>query len=391
MLDRIVTEFLKICTTEGLDKTQIDILDEYLHDLGVIIHFTDRIDLHNMVILKHDWATKAFYKILDTKSVRDRSGILLHSELNKIWDIKIYPHDIHPILLELMNKFELAYELPDKKSHLVAELLPSTEPEFEWDDTNSLPFYYCYDFLPAGVMTRFIVRVHQDLEYCKNDGKQLCWKEGAVLHQGKTRALIKIKPVERLIEIKINGDKKRELLAIIRYHFDHINSSIKKVKITEEIPCNCSNDCPHKFNYEQLLNAEKVNKETVDCPVNWKEVPISLLLDGYEKKENRMKEIDKNEKRDGPRVYVGNGGISIYSGRDTKTGDITSTPAPQPEAPEKMKSLQDILANPATIASFIVTLAGILLSFSNFWYAVILVIIGILIFVFLVVLNSKTG
>ena len=155
-------EFIQICTTEGLDKTQIDILDEYLHDLGVIIHFTDRLDLHNMVILKPEWATRAFYKILDTKSVRDRGGILLHSELDKIWDIKIYPQDIYPKLLELMNKFELAYELPDKRSHLVAELLPSTEPEFEWDDTNALRFYYCYDFLPAGVMTRFIVRVHRD-------------------------------------------------------------------------------------------------------------------------------------------------------------------------------------------------------------------------------------
>jgi len=104
-----------------------------------------------------------------------------------------------------------------------------------------------------------------------------------------------------------------------------------------------------------------------------------------------MKEINKIEKRDGTTIYVGPVGAVINSGRDTNTGDITSNPTPPPEAPEKMKSLQDILANPATIASFIVTLAGILLSFSNFWYAVILVIIGILIFVFLVILNSKKG
>ena len=42
----------------------------------------------------------------------------------------------------IMNKFELAFELPDKKSHLVAELLPKTEPEFGWDETNNLRFYY---------------------------------------------------------------------------------------------------------------------------------------------------------------------------------------------------------------------------------------------------------
>jgi len=331
-------EFIQICTTEGLHKTQIDILDEYLHDLGVIIHFTDRLDLNNMVILKPEWATRAFYNILDTKSVHDRGGILLHDELDKIWDINIYPQDIYPKLLELMNKFELAYVLPDKKSHLVAELLPSTEPEFEWDDTNSLRFYYCYDFLPAGVMTRFIVRMHQDLEF-RPDGKQLCWREGAVVHWEKTRAFVKVKPMERLIEIKINGNKKDQLLAIIRREFTHINSSIKKIKITEEIPCNCSKDCPTRFEYTKIIRAENAGFIEVDCLEKSKRVPISLLLEGYEKTENRMTEIDKNEKCDRTTIYNGPVGAVFNSRRDTNTGNITSNPAPVPEAPEKKKSI----------------------------------------------------
>jgi small GTP-binding protein len=141
------TEFKQICQSEGLNITQTDILDEYLHDLGVIIHFHDRLELRNMVILKPEWATNAVYKILDTHSVLGRGGILLHSELDQIWDSDFYPLEIFPKLLELMNKFELAFELPDKKSHLVAELLPKTEPEFGWDETNNLRFYYRYDFL----------------------------------------------------------------------------------------------------------------------------------------------------------------------------------------------------------------------------------------------------
>ena len=32
--------------------------------------------------------------------------------------------------MELMNKFELAYELPDKNSYLVPELLPKSAPDF---------------------------------------------------------------------------------------------------------------------------------------------------------------------------------------------------------------------------------------------------------------------
>jgi internalin A len=289
-------EFQQICQAEGLDKKQTDILDEYLHDLGVIIHFRDRLPLRNMVVLKPEWATHAVYKILDTASVRSRDGVLLHSELEDIWDTTRYPITIFPQLLELMNKFELAYELPDNKSHLVAELLPSTQSDFEWDGADNLRFYYRYNFLPAGVMTRFIVLMHHDLEDSE-DGTHLCWREGAVLQREGTRALVKVKPSERLIEIKINGERthKRELLAVIRDQFDYINSSIKKVTITKEIPCSCSEKCPHKFNYDQLLKAERGGKDTVECPESWKPVLLSSLLDGYERKEDRMKGV--KEKR----------------------------------------------------------------------------------------------
>ncbi len=295
------SDFCQICQSEGLDEKQTNILDEYLHVLGVIIHFRD-IRVQDMVILKPEWVTKAFYKILDTDAVKEREGILLHGELGQIWDIRIYPHDVHSKLLELMNKFELVYELPDKRSYLVAELLPSTQPEFEWDTTDNLRFYYQYEFLPAGVMTRFIVRIHQDREK-RSDGTQLCWREGAVLCREGTRAFVRVKPLEKLIEIRIDGSNKKELLTIIRYHFDEINKFIKKVKITKEIPCNCSISCPHRFDYKQLLNAEERGKLTVDCPESWNEVPVSLLLDGYEKREHRIKEME-NRMVDERRITV---------------------------------------------------------------------------------------
>jgi small GTP-binding protein len=295
------SEFCNICHSEGLDKKQIDILDEYLHDLGVIIHFQDII-LQDMVILKPEWATNAVYKILDTDAVKERDGILLHSELGQIWDTGIYPQNVYPKLLELMNKFELAYELPDKRSHLVAELLPSSEPVFEWNTTDNLCFYYRYDFLPAGLMTRFIVRLHRDLEN-KSDGTQLCWREGAVLCWENTRAFVKVKLSDKLIEIKINGSKKIELLAIIRRELDHINKSIKKAKITKEIPCSCSTDCSYKFDYEDLLHAKKKGIKTVQCQKNFEDVSLSLLLEGYERKE-RMNEIDETLKEKGINLTV---------------------------------------------------------------------------------------
>ena len=250
------TEYQDICQAEGLDEKQTNILDEYLHQLGVIVHFRDRrLNLRNMVVLKPEWATHAVYRVLDNQSVRKRGGVLLHSELGEVWDSQVYPPHLYPNLLELMNEFELAYELPDKRSHLVAELLPSTEPNFEWNETENLRFFYRYDFLPASLISRFIVQVHQDLEP-RSDGSHLCWREGAVLLREDSRSFVKVRPVEKTIEIKVHGNKKRELLAIIRNRFDHIHRSIKKIEIVEEIPCPCSEGCSHRFNYKQLLNAD---------------------------------------------------------------------------------------------------------------------------------------
>jgi hypothetical protein len=126
------------------------------------------------VILKPEWATGAFYKILSTKSVLQREGVLLQSELDEIWDKETYPPDVYPQLMELMNKFELAYQLPDKNKYLIPELLPKSPPDFNWNYEENLHFYYSYDsFLPSGIITRFIVRMHQDIEK-KENGMPLC-------------------------------------------------------------------------------------------------------------------------------------------------------------------------------------------------------------------------
>lgn len=287
-------EFYNICVSEGLDDKNIVILDEYLHELGVILHFKDRIALSNIVILKPEWATGALYKILSTKSVLLREGILLNSELDRVWDTETYPSSVYPQLMDLMNKFELAYELPEEKSYLIPELLPKNEPsDFTWDKEDNLCFYYCYDyFLPPGIITRLIVRMHQDIEK-KENGLPLCWREGMVLKLQNSRALVEMKPYEKQIEIRTKGDNKRGTLGAICNQLDQINASIKKIKIIKEVPCNCSENCSQRYTYEDLLKAEINNLESIQCHESYKHVSISFLLDGYKRREERF--IENNE------------------------------------------------------------------------------------------------
>ncbi|AKB37101.1 Leucine-rich repeat containing protein [Methanosarcina siciliae C2J] len=288
-------KFCEICRSKGLDSENVDILDGYLHDLGVTLHFRDRIGLKNIVILKPEWATGAFYKILSAKSVLHSEGVLLQNELDQIWDKETYLTAVHQQLMELMNKFELAYELPDKSSYLIPELLPKNEPDYDWDDEENLYFYYSYEsFLPSGIITRFIVRMHQDIEK-KEDGMSLCWREGAVLQLQNSRALVKMRLDEKQIEIRIKGDNKRGALGAICNELDQINSSIKKISISKLIPCNCSKNCPERYSYEKLLKAEMKREETIQCHESYEHISISLLLDGYKRREERFNEYKEGE------------------------------------------------------------------------------------------------
>ncbi|MDW5552116.1 hypothetical protein [Methanosarcina sp.] len=107
-----------------------------------------------------------------------------------------------------------------------------------------------------------------------------------------SRALVKVNPDKREIEIRIKGSNKRWTLGAICSQLDQINASIKKIKVSRQIPCNCSENCPQRYLYEDLLKAEVANIENLICYKSFKYVPVSLLLDGYSRKEERLRKHD---------------------------------------------------------------------------------------------------
>lgn len=281
------TEYQKICEKHGVQKGQKDILSEYLHDLGVVLHFKNDDLLKHTMILKPEWGTGAVYKVLDTPAIQERGGILLESDLADIWkDRDGYPQRMHPTLLRLMSNFELAFQMPGTHNYIVAERLPKEPVDFTWDHHGNLQFQYQYSFMPAGIIPRFIVRTHEDLEIRK--GIYLCWKEGAILSRDGTRAFVRAIPGERRIEIRVSGDKKRDLLAIIRRELDNINGRFHKIKIIREIPCICSTDCKKLFDYDRLCKLEGKGKTEDFCEQKETMVSIKRLLDGVETKKVRQ-------------------------------------------------------------------------------------------------------
>lgn len=283
------TEYLDICKNNNIGYEEARSLIKYLHDLGIVLYYYNDPLLKHLVILSAEWGTDAVYKILDEQEhqLKGRNGLLHLDDLSSIWtDKDRYPQERYPYLLNLMKKFQLAFEI-SSSVYLVTELLDTKSIILKWDFPyqETLSFRYVYDFLPAGVMTRFIVSINNYLETIQ--GIKQCWKKGAYLRYQNAYALVRLydNPTARYIEIKVSGKNiryKKELLTLIRTKFYEIHNQFNQVKIVEQIPCICSEDCDFLFDYNKLLNAELKGKRTIECHTSLDDVDIKKLLDGVE-------------------------------------------------------------------------------------------------------------
>ncbi|PKF90054.1 hypothetical protein CW306_00510 [Bacillus sp. BA3] len=309
LLENLISfnEYLKVCESYGIQEGEAKSLSKYLHDLGIILHFHEDVLLKNIVILSPDWGTDAVYKVLDAEEeiLKDRYGYLYYEDLSKIWtDRDTYPEDKYPLILRLMENFQLSFEVERNKTFLIPQLMGNEEFEIKNAPSKSddrLNFQYTYEFLPAGVMTRFIVKAHSYL--LEKDNKKACWKKGAFLKYNDTLGEVRLfdSLTNKRIEITINGGSirnKQELLRRIRGYFDDIHQNIKKLKVTEEIRCNCGQaGCKQRYDYNLLLRYEKNEIYETFCNTSLKKINVLTLLDGIEYKNQRSKESDEYMER----------------------------------------------------------------------------------------------
>jgi len=276
-------EYNLICSEFGLNEEKAEFLSRYYHDLGVFLHFLDNAVLREIVFLKPDWATNAVYKVVDTRKIQENYGKFHFDQLKGIWTD--YPKDKFAHMLELMKKFELCFQIPKTQTYIVPELLRPGRPEFKWDYAENLRFEYRYEFMPAGIITRFIVRTH---DICK---KELYWKNGVILEREKSAALVISDRLNRRIRIRARGDKCRELLAIIRREIDYIHKTLNCPYVKEMIPCVCC-ECdyrsdPYFHNYYDLIKAKEKGKSQIECKKSFDNVSIETLLGDYERMEDK--------------------------------------------------------------------------------------------------------
>ncbi|MBD2329954.1 COR domain-containing protein [Alkalinema sp. FACHB-956] len=284
-------EFLTLCDTHGFkrheDKLQ---LSGYLHDLGVCLHFQDDDLLQRYVILKPEWGTTAVYKVLDTAKVRQNLGCFTSEDLKLIWADEQYA-DMRPELLQLMKNFKLCYEIPHRpKTYIAPQLLSPNQPDYPWDDTDNLILRYHYEFMPKGMLTRFIVEMHRLID------SDLVWKDGVILQSANTRAEVIEARYRNEIRIRISGYPKKSLLERIRHEFDKIHQSYgERLRFQEFIPCNCTtckgSQTPHFYALNRLEERLKNNRYEIECDISYQMVYVEGLIDDVLRVESNQSSI----------------------------------------------------------------------------------------------------
>ncbi|MEI6143329.1 MAG: COR domain-containing protein [Mariniphaga sp.] len=329
-----LSDFEKICKESGLtESADIEYLLEYFHKIGIALNFND-INLQNTVFLDPNWITNAIYDVLSDLLVIDKNGEFEQNKLYQHWLSKeITEKHTQPYtkaecgyLLNLMlkDKFDICYQLPHKAGFYVVPMkLLDKRPEYDLGTDEKLHFRFQYTFMPEGLMSRLIVRLHENIL----DGK--VWLTGAVfagndciaevLQQETTKEGLKY------IGIKLTGkiaEKRRAFLHTIRTQVEYIHkNTFPYINYTEMVVCNCpvceKSDNPNFYELFDIKSHLEAKETTIFCKIGKQRVVIDKLLHEVynnnglsDNKENCSKPDTKNK------IFIS------YSSKDRRLREI---------------------------------------------------------------------
>jgi GTPase SAR1 family protein len=270
-------EFLEICEDNGFTRETDNLqLSGYLHDLGICLHFQDDPLLKRTVILKPKWGTDAVYRVLDNELVVNNHGRFERSDLAAIWSEPEYAA-MRDELLQLMIKFQLCYRIEGSDSYIAPQLLSPTPPDYPWDDSDNLVLRYRYDFMPKGIITRFIVAANPLIA-----DQDWVWKDGVVLAKDGARAVVSEDYQQREITARFAGRYRRDLLAIVDHELEKIHHCFPRLGYDTLVPCSCSvcttRPEPHFYEY-QVLRRFAADRKPIQCRISYEMVDVRRLIE----------------------------------------------------------------------------------------------------------------
>lgn len=178
---------------EGEKKSELENLTEYLHKIGVLLHFKDDANplISNRIFIDPKWVTETIYEVLDYEVVTEQEGTFDINDVQKVVRSKGIEAQT---MIDLMKAFKLIFTVKDQSNQFVApQYLPTTNPEGNsksFKNTLKECSHHLFSlhyptFLPRSIMTGFLCNYG-------NLSEHLYWRDGTVIQKtGKDGNLYK--------------------------------------------------------------------------------------------------------------------------------------------------------------------------------------------------------
>ncbi len=205
-----------------IDCERYESIARIFGDLGIITHFPDCLELKDFVVLKPQWLTKAISYILENPELAKNQGQITHNRLYELWE-KEY-RGLSETLHKCAREFELCYDLEykSKKLSLFPLRFGYEKPVIPWSDipnSKERRVEYRFDITPpAGIMSRFIVKVHHMIATSDEKPIGVYWYNGVFVRQGnhnakwRSEGLCEFDKEKRELTITVRAAYPQELL-----------------------------------------------------------------------------------------------------------------------------------------------------------------------------------
>ncbi len=303
-------DYSRICAAHQIAKLEDQlVLSQYLHYLGIILHFQEDPQLAETVFLNPQWVVHAVYTVLESDHAKKNKGRFSRNWMFDLWQQKGYSFAERNKLLTLMlkNNFELCYpiESGSEAAYIAPQLLPGLRPDYPWPEQDNLHFRFQYQFMPKGIITRLIVRLNHLI--ARRNGEDLVWEKGVVLHKDGARAQVTEEITKheglKVINLTLAGpaQSRMEFLSDLRAEIRGIHEkSFKGINVKEMAPIPWQPEIA--VSYQLLRRLEALGEREYIVEGVEQPVPVARLLNGIEPPSERRKIYD--EFREGFKVEV---------------------------------------------------------------------------------------
>lgn len=312
--------FIELLNSVEVSESEIGLISQLLHDLGHIIYFPGDSGLHDIVVLQPEWLTKAISYVLNDRATMDNYGVLVHSDLKKIWfshgnqDREPYAIKYHPYFLRLMEKFDICYRFENGDQSLVAQMVPHREPVLDWSckGTSKLDLYCNLENIPPGLISWLTVR-----NYRFSTG--IHWRKGVFLRHQEHLGVMNLVS-DHQMNISVRGSSPGHFMSLLRDSFEYlVEQRWPGLVYHLTIPCiNNKNEdgCGGVFDLSDLDRAGNMKVAELQCHKCFEKNQISDLLNGYISPENPTEVTEIHQSiRSLTRMLISeaNNGPSLYT------------------------------------------------------------------------------